>query len=85
MSLPKSNSWLPGAKMSGRIMLVSVMMWAPRSSPDINDGDSVSPACANTTWLPSALARSRSAFTTAASRAKPPRRLPSGIILSPMM
>ena len=26
IALPKSNSWLPGAKMSGGIMLVSVMM-----------------------------------------------------------
>ena len=51
-------------------MLVSAMMCAPWSTPDISDGDSVSPPCANTTWPPLA----RSALTTAARRAKPPRR-----------
>ena len=56
-------------------MLVSAMMCAPWSMPDISDGDSVSPACAKITWPPLA----RSAFTTAASRANPPRRWPSGI------
>jgi hypothetical protein len=29
VALPKSNSWLPGTKMSGGIRLVSVMMCAP--------------------------------------------------------
>ena len=47
VALPKSNSWLPGTKMSGGIRLVSVMMWAPRSNPDISEGDKVSPAWAN--------------------------------------
>ena len=63
-------------------MLVSVMMLAPWSMPDINDGDNVSPPWAKITWAPAALARARSALTTAASRANPPRRLPSGIITS---
>ena len=81
-ALPKSYSWLPGAKMSGRTMLVSVMMLAPWSKPDISEGDSVSPAWAKIAWAPAASARARSAFTTAASRANPPRRLPSGIIVS---
>ena len=77
--MPKSYSWLPGVKMSGRTMLVSVMMLAPWSMPDISEGEMVSPPWAKITWLPAALARSRSALTTAASRANPPRRLPSGI------
>ena len=33
-------------KMSGGIRLVSAMMCAPRSMPDISEGESVSPACA---------------------------------------
>ena len=79
-ALPKSNSWLPGTKMSGLSALVSATMCAPWSTPDISEGDSVSPPWANTTCPPLA----RSALTTAASRAKPPRRLPSAISVSPI-
>ena len=59
-------------------MLVSAMICAPRSMPDISEGDSVSPACAKMTL--SALARPSppSALTMAARRGKPPRRCPSG-------
>src|SRR5215467_13485434 len=49
---PKSNSWLPGTKMSGAIRLVRVRMRSPRSRPDISDGDSVSPAWARITLPP---------------------------------
>jgi hypothetical protein len=55
-ALPKSYSWLPGVKMSGATMLVSVTMPAPWSRLDISDGDSVSPAWAKITWPPPALA-----------------------------
>src|SRR5438552_922529 len=61
VALPKSNSWLPGTKMSGAIRLVRVRMRSPRSRPDISDGDSVSPAWATITLAPWA----RSALTTA--------------------
>src|SRR5215470_1751917 len=52
VALPKSNSWLPGAKMSGASRLVRVRTRAPRSRPDISDGDSVSPAWAKITLAP---------------------------------
>ena len=48
-ALPKSYSWLPGVKMSGRTMLVSVTMLAPWSRLDISEGESVSPAWAKIT------------------------------------
>ena len=48
-ALPKSNSWLPGTKMSGLRALVSATMCAPWSTPDISEGDSVSPPWANNT------------------------------------
>ena len=83
-ALPKSYSWLPGVKMSGATMLVSVTMLAPWSRLDISEGESVSPAWAKITLPPEAAARARSAFTTAASLGKPPRRLPSGISTSPI-
>src|SRR5262249_25176191 len=38
--------------MSGAIRLVSVTMRAPRSRPDISDGESVSPAWAKITFPP---------------------------------
>ena len=83
-ALPKSYSWLPGVKMSGRTMLVRFTMLAPWSRLDIREGDKVSPAWAKITLPPEAAARARSAFTTAASLGKPPRRLPSGISTSPI-
>ena len=43
-SVPKSNSWLPGTARSNGITLVSSTMLAPLSSPDISDGDSMSPS-----------------------------------------
>src|SRR3954465_9013120 len=48
------------------------------------DGESVSPPCATMTLRPSAAAFARSAFTTAARRANPPRLLPSGNGCSPI-
>src|SRR5215469_18964259 len=47
--------------------------------PDISEGERVSPPCAKITWPLVALALARSALPTAASRANPPRRCPSGI------
>ncbi len=50
------------------------MTCSPRSMLDISEGDSASPACTNSTFPPFA----RSAFTTDASLAYPPRNWPSG-------
>ena len=46
-------------------------MCSPWSKPDISEGENVSPAWQNSMGTP----RARSAFTIAASRAKPPRPL----------
>ena len=57
-------------------MLVSSTMCAPWSKPDISEGEKVSPAWQNSIGMP----RARSALTTAASLAKPPRPLSSAIL-----
>ena len=51
-ALPKSYSWLPGVKMSGRTMLVRFTMLAPWSRLDISEGERVSPAWAKITLPP---------------------------------
>ena len=52
------------------------MMRAPWSKPDIREGEKVSPAWQKSIGTP----RARSALTTAASFAKPPRPLSSDIL-----
>ncbi|OIQ67640.1 hypothetical protein GALL_507800 [mine drainage metagenome] len=41
---PKSNSWLPGTAMSNGTRLVRSIVFCPLSSPDISEGDSISPS-----------------------------------------
>ncbi|PYN27938.1 MAG: hypothetical protein DMD76_06760 [Candidatus Rokuibacteriota bacterium] len=70
---PKSNSWLPNVATSRPSALRTAIICAPRSTVDIGEGESASPAWANTTLGCAARIR----FTRVASRAMPPRRPPS--------
>ena len=65
----KSNSWLPSTMASNPTWLKRSIMCAPWSNDDSRDGEIVSPPLVTSTWE----ALSRTALTTVARRATPPR------------